>query len=170
MTTSRPRGPQQPRRPHGGRPRRGAVVVPLTDMRIKAFLTLVRFSGSAGAGAFLGLAAAGLIAVGTGRVFASGSPWLAGLPTLAVFGALLTPALAWLTRRWLLPRFVRRRKRWAAVSGLVLMPLAAAAGQLDIDLAQAGLVLVLIGGVTTMALWLRWYLEQLRRSRRPTRA
>ncbi|RAS59520.1 hypothetical protein C8D87_114132 [Lentzea atacamensis] len=129
-------------------------------MRFSSFVAFLRFIGAFGAGAYFGAAAAGLVAVVTGRVFAPGSTWVAALPFLVILGAVLTAGAAWLTRLWLLPKLRRRRKRWGAAAGVVLTPLAVAFGELG-DLAPLGVVLVLIGAVTTAVLWVRWFRARL---------
>lgn len=124
-------------------------------MRATTFVVFWRFIGAAGVGSFLGAAVAGLVAVVTARVFADGSPWVTGLPVLAVLGALVMAGVARLTRFWLVPRLVRHRMLWGAVAGSVVTPLAVAVGQLG-DLLPVALVMP-IGSVVTAALWVRWF-------------
>lgn len=125
-------------------------------MRVTTFVVFWRFIGAAGVGAYLGAAAAGLVAVLTGRVFAPGSPWVTALPVLIVFGALLTVGAARLTRFWFLPKVTSRRWLWGAAAGAVLAPLAIAIGQLG-NLLAVGMLLMLGGAVTTAVLWVRWF-------------
>jgi hypothetical protein len=130
-------------------------------MRFSSFVVFFRFIGAFGAGSYLGAAAAGLLAVVTGRVFAPGSTWVTALPFLAVLGALLTAGAAWLTRRWLFPTFQHRRKLWGAAAGVVLTPLAVAFGELG-DLSKIGVLFILVGALTTAVLWARWFRARLR--------
>jgi len=116
-----------------------------------------RFIGSIGVGAYLGAAAAGVIALLTGKAFAAGSTWAAGLPVLVVLGAIITAVVSRLTRPWLLPKLSGHRWLWGAAAGLLLGPLAIAVGQLGGLLAPVGLPLMLAGAVTTVVLWVRWY-------------
>jgi len=125
-------------------------------MRVTTFVVFLRFIGAAGVGAYLGAAAAGLVAVLTGRVFAPASTWVTALPVLAVFGAPLTAGVARLTRSWLLPKNTGRRVLWGTAVGAVLTPLAIAIGQLG-TLFTIGMLLMLIGSVTTAVLWARWF-------------
>ncbi|MGH3901180.1 MAG: hypothetical protein ACRDTA_23605 [Pseudonocardiaceae bacterium] len=134
---------------------------PVTSLRIVAELSGVRrtlgrhanrtwgirFGGlirAAAAGAYLGAAVAGLIAVLTGQAFAAGSPWLAGAPVLALFGAVGGWFLARLTRARLVPRLPRRTLVFT-VGGLVSLPLAVAIGQLH-QVGNVGIALVMIAG------------------------
>jgi hypothetical protein len=126
-------------------------------MRATAFVVFWRFIGSFGVGTYLGAAAAGLIALLTGTVFAAGSTWATGLPVLAVLGAIITAVVSRLTRPWLLPKLARHRWLWGAAAGLLLGPLAIAVGELGGLLAPVGLPLMFIGAVTTVVLWVRWY-------------
>lgn len=125
-------------------------------MRVTTFVVFARLLGAIGVGTYLGAAVAGLIAVLTGQALVSGSPWVTALPVLTVLGAVLTAAVAWLTRFWLLPRVTRRRTLWGAVAGAILTPLAIAIGQLG-DLFAVGMLPILIGAVTTAVLWVRWF-------------
>ncbi|MEU7529308.1 hypothetical protein AB0A74_26520 [Saccharothrix sp. NPDC042600] len=137
-------------------------------MRATTFVVFMRFIGAAGIGSFLGAAAAGLVAVATGRVFAPASSWVAALPVLALLGALLTAGVARLTRLWLVPQLTRRRLLWGAVAGAILTPLAIAVGQLG-DLLPVALVMP-IGSVVTAVLWVRWFRQRHRVSDTPAHA
>lgn len=101
--------------------------------------------GAAAAGAYLGAAAAGLLAVLSGQVFAAGSPWPAGAGVLAILGA---------AGGWLVSRFTRvvptlQRRAWVlSVGGLVSVPLAVALGQLHQG-GSVGVGLVMIAGLAT---------------------
>lgn len=99
---------------------------------------------AAGAGAYLGVAVAGLLAVFTGQVFAAGSPWPAGAPVLALLGAVGGWLLARLTRPRLAPR-LSRRTLVLTVGGLVSLPLAVAIGQLH-QVGSVGIAVVMIAG------------------------
>lgn len=137
------------------RPGRSGAL-PSEDMRVTTFVVFWRFIGAAGVGAGAGAAIAGLIAVLTGRAFAPGSPWLTALPVLVVFGALLGLGVARLTRFWLLPTIARLRLLWGTLAGAVVVPLAIAIGQLG-NLRAVGMLLMLIGGITTAVIWVRWF-------------
>lgn len=128
-------------------------------MRFTTAVVFARFIGACGVGTYIGAAAAGLLALLTGRVLVPGSPWLTGLPFLVVIGAVVTTGVARLTRFWLLPK-LRRRLLWGAVAGAVLTPLAVAVGQAG-DLSTIAALLMLAGAATTSWLWVRWF----RRSR-----
>lgn len=112
-----------------------------------------RLIGAGGLGAYLGAAVAGLVAVVTGQALSAGSPWLAGVPVLAVLGAGVGAAIARVTRSWFLPGIRRRMEVFTAV-GVVVLPLAAAFGQLRWS-GSVGILLVLAGGIATMAIYLR---------------
>jgi hypothetical protein len=111
---------------------------------VRGGISFAGLVGAAAAGAYVGAAAAGLLAVLTGQVFAAGSPWPAGVGVLAVFGA----AGGWLLARLTpLALAVDRRVLVLTVGGLVSLPLAVAIGQLH----QAGSVgtgLVMIAGLS----------------------
>lgn len=133
-------------------------------MRATTLVVFFRGLGSLGVGSYLGAAVAGLIAVLTGRAFATGSTWVAALPVLVIFGAILTAAAFAATRGWVLPAFARQHRRfmlrrwlWGAIAGVVLGPLAIAIGDLGSLLSPIGLPLIAIGGVSTFVLWVRWY-------------
>jgi hypothetical protein len=126
-------------------------------MGVTAFVVFWRFIGSFGVGTYLGAAVAGVVALATGKVFATGSTWAAALPVLAILGAAITAAVFRLTRPWLLPRIVRFRWLWGAAAGVLLGPLAIAVGDLDGLLKPVGLPLMAIGAATTVVLWVRWY-------------
>lgn len=107
----------------------------------------ISFAGlvaSAATGAYLGAAAAGLLALLTGQVFDAGSPWPAGASVLAVLGA----AGGWLSARFTrLGLAMNHRTLAFTVAGLVSFPLAVAIGQLH-QVGSVGIGLVMIGGLT----------------------
>lgn len=126
-------------------------------MGVSTFVVFWRFLGSIGVGTYLGAAVAGTVALVTGKVFAAGSTWAAALPVLAVLGAGITAVVFRMTRPWLLPKIHRFRWLWGAAAGLLLGPLAIAVGDLGGLLQPVGLPPMLIGAVTTVVLWVRWF-------------
>ncbi|MEU7477070.1 hypothetical protein AB0A63_13870 [Lentzea sp. NPDC042327] len=133
-------------------------------MRFTTAVTFARFIGACGVGSYLGAATAGLVALLSGKAFEPGSPWLAGVPFLAVIGALVTAVAFRLTRYWLLPK-LRRRLLWGALAGAVLTPFAVAVGQLG-DLRPLAAWLMLAGALPTGWLWARWFRGSRSTSRR----
>lgn len=119
--------------------------------RERGGVRFVGLLGASGVGAYLGAAAAGLIAVLTGQVFAEGSSWPTAVPLLAVFGAVAGALVAGLTR---LARRLRRRTVILAVGGLVSLPLAIAINHLD-QMDSVGISLVLLGGMVGMIVYVR---------------
>lgn len=103
---------------------------------------------AAGAGAYLGAAVAGLLAVLTGHAFAAGSPWPAGAPVLALLGAAGGWLLARLTHMRLAPKLSRRTLVFT-VGGFVSFPLAVAIGQLH-QVDSVGIALVVIAGCASI--------------------
>lgn len=134
-------------------------------MRVSTLVLFLRFIGAGGVGAYVGAAASGLIAVLTGKVFAPGSPWVAGLPFLIVIGAVLTMGIARLTRAWLLPTVATRRMLWGAAIGAVVLPLAVAVGELG-DLAPIAIGLMAVGWLTTVVTWFQWFRRRAGHARR----
>lgn len=107
----------------------------------------VSFAGlvaSAATGAYLGAAAAGLLALLTGQVFDAGSPWPAGASVLALLGAAGGWLVARLTR---LAMTMNHRTLVFTAAGLVSLPLAIAIGQLH-QADSVGIGLVMIAGLT----------------------
>ncbi|MFI6029455.1 hypothetical protein [Amycolatopsis magusensis] len=125
-------------------------------MRATRVILFFRLLGAVGVGTYIGLAAAGMLAVLTGRVFVPGSTWTTALPLLIPLGALLTAGATRLTRFWLLPKLRSRRALAGAAAGAILTPLAVAFSQLG-DLTSVGLLPPAIGAVITAALWVRWH-------------
>ena len=123
-------------------------------MRATTFVFFLRFIGAGGVGAYLGAAAAGVLAVLTGGVFTPGSPWVTAVPMLAILGAVAGCAIARLTRHWLVPQ-LDRRLLWSTLAGAVALPLATAVAHLG-TLLNVGLLLILAGSVTTAVVWQRW--------------
>lgn len=122
------------------------------DMRshptIAAF---VRLCGVIGLGAYLGGAAAGLIAVLAGQAFRDG--WPAAIPASAVVGLGVGAAVGWLTRRWLLARVPGRW--WVfTLAGLVTLPLFSAVSQLH-AVESVGVPLIMLGGVAMVVVYHR---------------
>jgi hypothetical protein len=110
---------------------------------VRGGISFAGLVGAAAAGAYFGAAAAGLLAVLTGQVFAPGSPWPAGVGVLAVLGAAGGWLLARLTR---LAPALERRALVLTVGGLVSLPLAVAIGQLH-QAGSIGIGLVMIAGL-----------------------
>ena len=178
LTTRRGRAEQTISRPttahrrsswpgHAYRPgharRRRPAGLPSQVVRVGSVVMFGRLVGATGLGAYVGAALAGLIAVVTGQAFSSCSTWLSGVPVLAALGAAVGPGIAWFTRRWFLPRLRRRVLAFTAADVLVL-PLAVAIGQLR-AIGTLGLLLVFLGGATTVTLYLRAATGRTRRPR-----
>lgn len=114
-----------------------------------------RLCGAAGLGVFLGAAVAGLISIVTGAAFARGAAWVAGVPVLAVMGALAGIAIAWITRRWFAPQAPRRRLLFTA-AGLAALPLAVAPFQGEPN-TLITFTLIAASAMLTVTLWVRGY-------------
>ncbi|SDD56185.1 hypothetical protein [Actinokineospora iranica] len=125
-------------------------------MRSSHLVIFFRWIGAAGMGSYAGAAAAGLIAVVTGRVFAPTSHWPQALPGLMLLGAALTAGAVVLTRQWLFPRITRRRALRGAAAGAVLTPLTVTISYLE-DIAWVVLLLMAIGWLIACFTWLRWF-------------
>lgn len=141
----------------GRQRRRGGIASSTT--RVHPHVVFLRLCGAAGFGVFLGLAIAGLVGIVTGRAFADGTEWLAGVPILAVFGMPLGAVVAWLTRRWFLPATPRRWLFFTA-AGLLALPLATAVGQGETSNAVV-FPIIAIGGLTTVMLWQRGFRREV---------
>jgi hypothetical protein len=120
-------------------------------MRATAVVVFGRLIGATGLGAYLGAALAGLIAVITGQAFTA--PWPAAVPVLALLGCGVGASIAWITRRWFLPR-IRHRMLVLAAAGVLVLPLAAAIGQFH-AIGSIGILLVFLGGATTLTIYHR---------------
>lgn len=127
------------------------------DMAFRCVVTFGRLIGVAGLGAALGAAVAGLIALVSGQAFQPASTWLTGLPILTLLGAGIGALVAPLTRRWFLPASParrhgdRRRLLLFTAAGLVVVPLALAAGQLH-AIAAVTIPLMTVGTAVTLTL------------------
>ncbi|MEV4734221.1 hypothetical protein [Saccharopolyspora sp. NPDC049426] len=124
-------------------------------MRFRPIVVFARLCGAAGLGVFLGAAVAGLISIVTGAAFARGAAWVAGVPVLAVLGALVGLAVAWITRRWFAPQAPRRRLLFTG-AGLAALPLAVAVAQGEPNTVIA-FTLIAAAVVLTVTLWARGY-------------
>lgn len=126
-------------------------------MQFRSVAAFGRLLGAAGLGATLGAAVAGLIALVSGQAFQSGNPWLTGLPVLALLGAGIGALVAPLTHRWFLPASPdrrhgeHRRLLLFAAAGLVVVPLAIAAGQWH-AVATVTIPLMVVGSAAILAL------------------
>ena len=125
--------------------------LPSETMRAGSIVMFGRLIGVTGLGAYLGAALAGLIAVITGQAFAA--PWPAAVPVLAVLGGAVGAAVSWLTRRWFAPR-LRHRFLVLSGAGIPTLPLAVAIGQFH-AIASVDLLLIFLGGATTLIIYLR---------------
>lgn len=133
---------------------RAPHVLPSKAMRsASAVLLFFRLCGVTGLGVYLGGAVAGLIAVITGDVFASGSPWPRTAPALAIAGAGVGLALGWLTRRWLLPQAAHRWLTFT-LTGIATLPLFAAVAQLR-AIETVGIPLVVAGAIAVAIVYWR---------------
>lgn len=149
--SARSRGPVTYTGRDEGRP--AQPVLPSGVMRSRSsIVSFGRLCAASGLGVYLGASVAGLVAVLNGDAFTSGSRWLSTVPVLAVVGAGVGAAVAWLTRRWLLPRAPRRLVTFA-VAGVITLPLFSAIGQMR-ALDSVGAPLALAGGVVmTIVYW-----------------
>jgi hypothetical protein len=127
-------------------------------MRPTSLVVFLRLIGAGGAGAYVGAAVAGVIAVATGQVFATGSPWPKAWPVLALFGIGIGAGMGWVTRRWLVPN-MRRRILVFVLTGPILLPLAIAVGELH-PLTGIGLPFIAAGFVVTAVIWFRWFRQR----------
>lgn len=125
-------------------------------MRLRSWAMFAKLISAGGLGTYVGAAAAGLVAVLTGQVFAPGSAWPAAVPGLAVLGIVLGAVVARLSRRWLFPQIPRRGKGLLGFlgAGLVTLPLAVAIGQFH-QLRGVGLPLIAVGTLAMVVVYLR---------------
>ncbi|MEY8042629.1 hypothetical protein AB8O55_24755 [Saccharopolyspora cebuensis] len=124
-------------------------------MRFRAYIVFLRLCGASGLGVYLGAALCGSINIATGAAFSHGTEWLAGVPVLAVLGAVAGLAAAWLTRRWFVPRVPRRRLVFT-LAGAASLPMAVTIGQGEAD---PFVVFPIMGVmvVVTVTLWVRGF-------------
>lgn len=130
-------------------------------MRFQPVIVYARLCGAAGLGVLLGAAATGLLNLLTGTVFTHQPYWLAGVPVLAVLGALAGFLAGWMTRRWFAPAAPRRRLLFT-MGGAIAVPLATAVHTGSTGLA---FLLVLAAAAVTISLWIRGFRRETAQAR-----
>lgn len=138
----------------GNRHGREPPVLLLGVMRPRSsIVAFIRLCAASGLGVYLGASIGGIVALVTGEAFDTGSRWLANLAGFAVIGAGVGAIVAWLGRRWLIPR-VSRRLLVFTVAGIVTLPLFAAVDEPRI-VETVGTPLALVGGVVMVIIYWR---------------